>query len=102
MQIPDGPVGTGEDNKDRKLSVSDVVDTSNNQNILFGAQFTDYIRMTFKGVAISGGTPADPLPCPTKATRPGRAANAAALTAEPEDEKACDALETPPLASRRW
>jgi len=102
VQIPDGVVGTGENNKGRQLTVSDIVDTSNNQNIMYGAQFADYIRMTVKGVAISGGTPADPLPCPRRTARLGLAANASALAAEPEVEKACDASGNTPRAGTRW
>lgn len=69
VQIPDGVVGTGPNNKGRQLTVSDIVDNSNGQNITYGAQFADYITLTVKGVAISGGSPAAALPCPGETAR---------------------------------
>ena len=106
VQIPDGIVGTGENNKGRQLTVSDIVDTKNGQKILYGAQFADYITMTVKGVAISGGTPLAPLSCP-KATRRGRTANVSALAVEgasagSKTEKPCDASTNPRRAGTRW
>ncbi|KAK1750174.1 hypothetical protein QBC47DRAFT_126078 [Echria macrotheca] len=110
VQIPDGVVGTGENNRGRQLTVSDIVDTKNGQNILFGAQFADYITMTVKGVAISGGTPADPLPCPGAARR-GRPAGFSALAmeggegADAEGESAgkpCDASKNARRVGTRW
>ncbi|KAF2225803.1 hypothetical protein BDZ85DRAFT_294246 [Elsinoe ampelina] len=64
IQIPDGVVGTGPDNKGRQLTVSDIVDTSNQQNILYAAQFADYITMSVSGVGIAGGQPAEAQFCP--------------------------------------
>lgn len=63
VKIPDGVLGSGPDNKGRQLTVSDIVDSKTGNNIMYGAQFADYITMTVKGVAIAGGKPADPLPC---------------------------------------
>lgn len=82
VKIPDGVVGTGPDNKGVQLTVSDIVDTSNNNNILYGAQFADYITMTVKGVALSGGKPADPVACPCP---PPKAGHGNALAAEVVD-----------------
>ncbi|KKY35056.1 hypothetical protein UCDDA912_g05006 [Diaporthe ampelina] len=65
IQIPEGVKGTG-DNEGRQLTVSDLVDTSNGQNILYGAQFADYISMGVAGVGISGGTAAAAQYCPGK------------------------------------
>ena len=102
VQIPNGIVGTGQNNKGRQLTVSDIVDTKNGQNIMFGAQFADYITMTVKGVAISGGTPGEPLPCP-RASRSNLIANVSALSAMAvegadagsETETPCDASTNP-------
>ncbi|KAL6402246.1 hypothetical protein AUP68_14714 [Ilyonectria robusta] len=63
VKISDGVLGTGPDNKGRQLNVSDIVDSKTGTNIMYGAQFAEYITMTVKGVAIAGGKPADPLPC---------------------------------------
>lgn len=63
IQIPDGIMGKG-DNAGRQLTVSDIFDTSNSQNILYGAQFADYMTMSVCGVGISGGKPAPAQFCP--------------------------------------
>jgi hypothetical protein len=81
VRIPDGVVGTGPDNKGVQMTVSDIVDTSNNNNILYGAQFADYITMTVKGVALSGGKPAEPVACPC----PSKTGHGNALAAEVVD-----------------
>ncbi|KAK3312167.1 hypothetical protein B0H66DRAFT_525165 [Apodospora peruviana] len=112
IEIPDGIVGTGENNKGRQLTVSDIVDTKNGQNIMYGAQFADYITMTVKGVAISGGSPAEPMSCPGATRRHGRiAANFSALAVveggadavcETDEKKSCDASVNPRRAGTRW
>lgn len=63
IQIPDGVKGTG-GNAGRQLTVSDIFDTNKLQNIVYGAQFADYISMGVAGVGISGGTPAAAQYCP--------------------------------------
>lgn len=100
VKIPDGVVGTGPGNKGQQLTVSDIVDTSNNQNILYGAQFADYITMTVKGVGISGGQPAAPLPCPGQASGQGLAA--AQAVENIAVEQACDASTNAPRGGTRW
>jgi hypothetical protein len=98
IQIPDGVVGKGSGNKGRQLTVSDIVDTSNNQNMLYGAQFADYITMTVKGVGIPGGRPADPLACPGQ-----EASQVHELVALGIDSaKSCDASSNVPRARTRW
>ncbi len=96
VQVPDGVVGTGP-NKGRQMTVSDIVDTSNSQNILYGAQFADYITMTVKGVGISGGTPAGPLPCPGQSAR-----NVNELVALGIDKPKCNAKTNAPRARTRY
>ncbi|KAF7539838.1 hypothetical protein G7Z17_g12338 [Cylindrodendrum hubeiense] len=85
VKIPDGIVGEGPDNKGRQLTVSDIVDNKTNNNILYGAQFADYITMTVKGVTIAGGKPADPLPCPGLQSRAESGFSALAADATPCD-----------------
>lgn len=103
IQIPNGVVGTGPDNKGQQLTVSDIVDTSNNQNILYAAQFADYIQMTVKGVAIGGGEPADPLPCPVQSRRLAARSLDAAEGIVPEGAvAACDASKNKPRMGTRW
>ncbi|TFA99040.1 hypothetical protein CCMA1212_009082 [Trichoderma ghanense] len=65
IQVPDGVVGT-DGNEGRQLTVSDLVDTSNSQNVLYGAQFADYITMSVNGVVIPGGEPEPAQECPCK------------------------------------
>jgi len=98
VQIPAGVVGTGPDNKGRQMTVSDIVDTSNNQNIMYGAQFADYITMTVKGVGIGGGRPADPLACPGQEARQGHELIALGI----DSAKVCDASSNAPRARTRW
>ncbi|KAK4462142.1 hypothetical protein QBC42DRAFT_268512 [Cladorrhinum samala] len=103
IQIPNGVVGTGPDNKGQQLTVSDIVDTSNNQNILYAAQFADYIQMTVKGVAIGGGEPADPLPCPVQSRSLLASLDAAAEGIVPEGAvAACNASKNKPRLGTRW
>ncbi|KAK4224653.1 hypothetical protein QBC38DRAFT_485047 [Podospora fimiseda] len=100
IKIPDGVVGTGPDNKGQQLTVSDIVDTSNNQNILYAAQFADYIQMTVKGVAIGGGKPADPLPCPVQTQK--LMSLMAVGVDEPESVAACDSMKNTFRKGTRW
>ncbi|KAK3985451.1 hypothetical protein QBC44DRAFT_250420 [Cladorrhinum sp. PSN332] len=99
IQIPQGVVGTGPDNKGQQLTVSDIVDTSNNQNILYGAQFADYIQMTVKGVAIGGGRPADPLSCPVQSRN---VASLAAAGVVADSVAACNASNNKRRKGTRW
>jgi hypothetical protein len=64
IQIPDGCLGTGDNNKDRQMTVRDLVDTNNSQNVKYGAQFADYIHMGVNGVVITGVSAAEAQPCP--------------------------------------
>ena len=105
VQIPDGVVGSGQ-NAGRQMTVSDIVDTSNGQNIMYGAQFADYIRMTVKGASIAGAAPASPQSCPKKAPPPPPASRSAAATAPDalvaEDAQPCDASRNARRAGTRW
>ncbi|KAK4184364.1 hypothetical protein QBC35DRAFT_391843 [Podospora australis] len=100
VHIPDGIVGTGPDNKGKQLTVSDIVDTSNNQNILFGAQFADYIQMTVRGVAIGGGAAAPPQPCPKKAAKLAQSEAGVALNSL--SAESCDASTNERTEGTRW
>jgi hypothetical protein len=68
IKIPDGTTGTG-DLEGKQLTVSDIFDSQTKTNIIFGAQFADYISMGVNGVGISGGKPAKPRPCPGEEAR---------------------------------
>lgn len=69
IQVPDGVVGTGPDNNGCQLTVSDIVDTGNDENIQYGAQFADRITMGTKGVGIAP-VPTDDLKfCPQVPTK---------------------------------
>lgn len=46
----------------RLLTVSDIYDTANSTNVLYGAQFTDYIHMGVAGV-VTNGKEAPSVPC---------------------------------------
>lgn len=60
IQVPDGVTGT----QGQQLTVSDIVDTSNGQNIEYGAQFADHVTMCVRGVvAPPPRQAADPKPC---------------------------------------
>ncbi|KAK3368703.1 hypothetical protein B0H63DRAFT_515247 [Podospora didyma] len=117
IKIPDGVLGTGESNKGKQLTVSDIVDTKNGQNIRYGAQFADYITMTVKGVAISGGKPDAARLCPYKAAKKTAAAAVLGLVGESvataegvetddlvatEEVKPCDASANSRRANTRW
>ncbi|KAL7948109.1 hypothetical protein V8C42DRAFT_316717 [Trichoderma barbatum] len=65
IQVPDGITGRGA-KEGQQLTVRDLVDTSNSQNIMYGAQFADYITMSVNGVIISDGAAEQPLECPCK------------------------------------
>ncbi|KPM37858.1 hypothetical protein AK830_g8703 [Neonectria ditissima] len=65
VEVPQGVVGTG-DNEGRQLTVSDLVDITNSQNVNYGAQFADYIHMVVNGVTIADGSAAEAEPCPCK------------------------------------
>ncbi|KAI1320783.1 hypothetical protein F5Y16DRAFT_389559 [Xylariaceae sp. FL0255] len=64
IQIPDGWVGKGPENNGHQLTVSDIVDTGNNENIQYASQFADYITMGTKGVGISPVPKAELQFCP--------------------------------------
>ncbi len=81
IQVPEGVVGT-EGNAGRQLTVSDMVDTSNSENILYAAQFADYITMSVNSVVIPGGEPAPARACPCKC---GQEANGAVAESAPSD-----------------
>lgn len=70
IQIPDGVKGTGA-NEGRQMTVSDLIDTNNNSNVQFGAQFADYILMGVKGVVNTGVHVAEPLACPGESANRG-------------------------------
>lgn len=86
VQIPNGVTGTG-DNEGRQLTVSDLVDTSNSQNILYGAQFADYITMGVAGVGISGGQPAPAQFCPGQGPKASGGIHISSLAAAQAVEK---------------
>ncbi|KAK7426016.1 hypothetical protein QQZ08_007464 [Neonectria magnoliae] len=77
IEVPQGVLGTG-DSEGQQLTVSDLVDTTNNQNVNYGAQFADYLHMVVNGVTISGGSATEAQPCPCKKA----SVNASALMAE--------------------
>lgn len=72
IEVPKGVVGTG-DKEGQQLTVYDIVDEKE-ENIRYGGQFADAIRMCVNGVTISGGEPApsEPCPCGSKAPDDGR------------------------------
>ncbi|KAF9880613.1 hypothetical protein CkaCkLH20_01655 [Colletotrichum karsti] len=70
IQIPEGQIGTGE-KQGRQLTVTDLVDTSNSQNVKYGAQFADYIHMGVNGVVIPNVPVAEPQACPCDTERNG-------------------------------
>ncbi|SPO00291.1 uncharacterized protein DNG_03136 [Cephalotrichum gorgonifer] len=63
VEVPQGVIGTG-DNEGKQLTVSDIIDTTNSQNIMFGSQFADYIHMVVNAVVISDVPVADAQFCP--------------------------------------
>ncbi|KAF8544174.1 hypothetical protein BDD12DRAFT_724447 [Trichophaea hybrida] len=69
IKIPDGVKGAD----GTQLTLSDIFDTSTNENIQYGAQFADYITIGVSAVAIGNVKVASAQPCPC-APAPGQVA----------------------------
>ncbi|KAJ1323027.1 hypothetical protein MN608_11881 [Microdochium nivale] len=74
IQIPKGVTGTG-DNDGRQLTVGDLVDTNNGQNVKFGAQFADYMKVGVSAVVKDAEKVAEPKGCPCEGVKPKPAAD---------------------------
>lgn len=83
IEVPKGVMGTG-DKDGQQLTVYDIVD-KNGQNIRYGGQFAEEIRMCVNGITISGGQPApsQPCPCGSKAPNDGHSRVAMMAAAPP-------------------
>ena len=59
IKIPDGQTNSN----GKQLTVSNIYDLRTKKNIMYAAQFADYIKMTVGGVTISGSKVADAQEC---------------------------------------
>jgi hypothetical protein len=80
IKIPDGVKGAD----GTQLTLSDIFDTSTNENIQYGAQFADYITIGVSAVAIGNVkvASAQPCPCAPVLAPPGPSVEVAAMEVE--------------------